>query len=64
MGYHFDIQNRRGSSNKVADALSKVPSSHECTTLSTPRQHWDDLRAELVRDPFLTKLQAGIEEGT
>ena len=65
MGYHFDIQYWTGTSNKVADALSRVPYVVECVTLTTPPwHHWDDLPTELDKDPFLFKLTAGIEVDT
>lgn len=37
MGYDFDIQYRSGASNRVANALSRLDSSVECTTLTVPQ---------------------------
>ena len=36
MGYNFDIQYRSGASNRVADALLRIPEQPECSTLAVP----------------------------
>ncbi|KAF8400118.1 hypothetical protein HHK36_013414 [Tetracentron sinense] len=65
MGYDFDIQYRSGASNRVADALSRMPDQAECSTLAIPQwQHWDSLRVELAEDEFLKKLRHDITSGT
>ncbi|KAI9191690.1 hypothetical protein LWI28_011992 [Acer negundo] len=44
MGYDFDIQYRCGASNRVADALSRIPYRVECAAISIPQWHyWDQL---------------------
>ena len=64
MGYQFDIQYRTGASNRVADALSRIPEHVECATLAVPQwQHWEVLKVELEHDEFLQRIRDEIQSG-
>jgi hypothetical protein len=62
MCYDFEIQYRTGSSNKVADALSRV--TPECLELVVPQWYlWDELKQELENDSFLKKIREEMQSG-
>lgn len=61
LGYHYEIQYRPGSTNTVADALSRSlePSVAEIMLLSVPQFLFlDELKQELASDPIFQDLKA------
>lgn len=63
MAFDFEVKYRLGSSNRVADALSRK--SEEKIVLSslltTSSIDWSSLMTEIERDPFLNKLKEDVE---
>lgn len=63
MAYSFDIQYKPGSSNNVADALSrKVVGEVELGALiSVPGVEWDELEQEIRKDPLLLRIMEDLQ---
>ncbi|KAL4558785.1 hypothetical protein LXL04_036987 [Taraxacum kok-saghyz] len=62
MGFEFDIQFRTGSSNKVADALSRKETEPEFSNVEMGFwKFWDKLKEELKQDEFINKIKAELE---
>lgn len=65
IGCNFTIQYRPGSSNRVADALSRefieVPTLNLLVT--TCGVDWTELQQQLENDPFIQKLQEELKDG-
>lgn len=58
MSYSFDIQYRTITSNRVADALSRMPKQIAYAELTLPQwKHWAALQGEISKDEFLQKLK-------
>ena len=55
LGYDFDIEYKPGSANKVADALSRIPSQPTLLSLSIPHAvELDAVAKEIAFDPALS----------
>ncbi|TXG60193.1 hypothetical protein EZV62_014766 [Acer yangbiense] len=53
-----------GASNRVADALSRIPERAEIAAISVPQwQYWDQLKSELERDEFIKIIREDITSG-
>ncbi|KAF2309322.1 hypothetical protein GH714_001617 [Hevea brasiliensis] len=66
MGYRFLVEYKSGSSNKVADALSRKEEDVELQLISIPQwADWDEIAKEVAADVFLggiiTDLKSGIK---
>lgn len=59
LAFDFEIKYKPGSSNRVADALSRKTDGEVVLNemVSTTRIDWEGLFQEIERDPFLTKLK-------
>ncbi|KAK9155413.1 hypothetical protein Sjap_002893 [Stephania japonica] len=63
LGYHFDIQYKPGTSNVVADALSRYPVTTELQVLSIPSVVDETiLVAKTLKDPFLMSIRTALME--
>ena len=64
MGYDFIIEYKPGSANRVADALSRIPSQLTLLTLSVPHPlQLQDLDKEIALDPILSQIQDALSRG-
>lgn len=65
MGFDFEVQYKPGTSNKVADALSrKTYGEVECGALvSEFGVHWDTLEKEINADPLIQGIKEELMEG-
>ena len=63
MGYDFEILYNPGASNKVCDALSRIPDEKAALSslLSSHGIHWDNLQQEVARDANLIRIHQAIE---
>ncbi|CAO2826301.1 unnamed protein product [Amaranthus hypochondriacus] len=63
MGYDFDIVYNPGASNRVADALSRIPETgvEYSSMLSTHGIQWDVLQQEVKRDASLMRIRQAVE---
>lgn len=66
MGYDFDVHYKPGSSNRVADALSKKTVGEVVlgATVALLGVNWDKLEKEIASDRFLTHVKAELQAGT
>ena len=61
LGYDFEIECKPGFTNKVADALSKIPAQATLLALSTPQVlQLSELDKELASDPSLSQILAAL----
>lgn len=65
MGYDFEIHYKPGTSNRVADALSrKTVGDVECGAIVVVQGvDWAELEKEITDDPFLTHIKEELQEG-
>lgn len=65
MGFDFDILYNPGASNKVVDALSRRNNGMVGlgALWSTHRVDWDELDAEISKDPLLSSLREQVAKG-
>ena len=63
LGFDFDIEYKPGSTNRVADALSHIPSQAALSSLSVPRVlQLEDLPKEISMDPKLSLIQQALSQ--
>lgn len=62
MGFDFEIQFKPGTSNRVADALSRKTSDEIAlqSMISTPVISWEVLKKELVKDKVIQQITAEL----
>ena len=64
LGYDFEIECKPGFTNKVADALSRIPAQATLLALSTPQVlQLSELDKELASDPSLSQILATLYTG-
>lgn len=65
MGFTFDIVYRSGSTNVVADALSRQDHSAAGlgALLTTSHVPWEQLLSQIQQDPFISQLTQDIQGG-
>ena len=63
LGFDFDIEYKPGSTNRVADSVSRIPSQATLLSLSVPRVLWlEDLPNEIAMDPKLSLIQQALSQ--
>ena len=63
LDFDFDIEYKLGSTNRVTDFLSRIPSQATLLSLSVPRVLWlEDLPNEIAMDPKLSLIQQALSQ--
>ena len=64
LGYDFEIEYKLGFTNKIADALSRIPAQTTLLALSTPQVlQLFELDRELASDPSLSEIVEALYTG-
>ncbi|CAL1396383.1 unnamed protein product [Linum trigynum] len=58
LGFDYSIHYKTGSSNRVADALSRLPNGPWLDAITRPQSSfWDELRAAMENNPYLQEVR-------